>query len=358
VLDRVTGSQIFRDNLAAGVTAIDTYSGVTIANTATPAGASYLRTDCILDPGVIPPQHTISSPLSIALWSAATPYAIGALVRTDAAPATPNLGDRIWRAKVANTNVSPTEGATWSNADLGPCDTANNPTRAFANFEHGTVVTFVFSAPTSLPCPAGSFTWSVDGGGNLQIVYDQFPAPNDNSYGDNSIGWKPNRPHRFKDLVNSDHAGIQIRNANNQVVLSFLVDYLTASASAPSGYASLGVTGGDGGMLTGTATGITATTSLARNLNNINIPGLFNGSHVQQFGSVDVLKDSPPTNAAHTQYSPITDPLLTGWDFHNTYFVTISAAKLASIGFNAATWKVQPNAAALHNSPDKACPAT
>jgi hypothetical protein len=351
-LQRTVGSQEFRDNLAAGKTAIDTWSGMTITSTTNNAGATYNHTDCILDLGVIVPQR-LYNPLPAA-WNSATNYAIGNYVMTGPA------GNRQqWRALVANTNVPPTEGATWSNKFLSDCGTSNNPTRAFANFEHGTVVIFAFTAPTTLPCPAGTFTWSVDGGGNLQIVYDQFPAPNDNSYGDNSIGWKPNRPHRFKDLTNSDHAGIQIRNASNNVVLSFLVDYLTASASAPSGYASLGVTGGDGGMLTGTATGITATTSLAKNLNNINIPGLFNpATHAQLKGSVNVLEDSPPTNAAHTLYSPITDPLLTGWDFHNTYFVTISAAKLASIGFNSATWKVQPNAAALHNSPDKACPST
>ena len=78
---------------------------------------------------------------------------------------------------------------------------------------------------------------------------------------------------------------------------------------------------------------------------------------MQQFGSVNVLINSPPTDALHQTYTP-SDPLLAGWDFHDTYYVTISAAKLASIGFDPATWKVQPNAAQLHNSPAKPCPAT
>jgi hypothetical protein len=77
---------------------------------------------------------------------------------------------------------------------------------------------------------------------------------------------------------------------------------------------------------------------------------------VQQFGSVNLLVDSPPTDAAHQTYN-ISDPTLAGWDFHDTYYVTISAAKLASIGFNAATWLVEPNADQLHNSPAKPCPA-
>jgi len=209
--------------------------------------------------------------------------------------------------------------------------------------------------PLTTPCPAGSFLYTFAANGDLIIRYDQFPAPNDNSYGVNSIGWK--KGHKFTDLVNSDHAGFQLIDGGGVVRLSFNVDYLSANASAPSGYASLGVSGGDGGMLVGTAAGITATTSLDRNLNGVNIPGLFNAAHVQQFGSVNVLVNSPPTDANHVTYVN-SDPTLAGWDFHDTYFVTVSAAKLASIGFSAATWRVEPNASQLHNSPPKACPAT
>jgi hypothetical protein len=205
------------------------------------------------------------------------------------------------------------------------------------------------------PCPAGSFTFNYDADGNLHIVYDQFPAPNDNSYGVNAVDWP--KGHKFSDLVGSDHAGIQLVDPSGTVRLSFNVDYLSANASAPSGYASLGVTGGDGKMLVGTADGISATTSLANNLNNINIPGLFDAAHHQLKGSVNVLLDSPPTDAAHTTYT-ISDPDLAGWDFHDTYFVTISAAKLASLGFDRTTWQVLPNASQLHNSPAKACPST
>src|SRR5262249_43529418 len=57
----------------------------------------------------------------------------------------------------------------------------------------------------------------------------------------------------------------------------------------------------------------------------------------------------------HQTYSN-SDPALAGWDFHDTYFVTIYASKLASLGFNPATWTVGPNLSALHNSPAKQCP--
>ena len=202
-------------------------------------------------------------------------------------------------------------------------------------------------------CPAGAFTFGYAANGDLLIRYDQFPAPNDNSYGVNAVGW-PNG-HKFGDLVGSDHAGFQLVDAAGKIRLSFNVDYLTAFAGAPSGYKSLGVSGGDGKMVVGTADGITATTSLDRNLNGFHIPGLFNASHVQQFGSVNVLVNSPPTDAAHQTYD-ITDPTLAAWDFHDTYFVTISSAKLASLGFDRNTWRVEPNLANLHNSPAKPCP--
>jgi len=61
------------------------------------------------------------------------------------------------------------------------------------------------------------------------------------------------------------------------------------------------------------------------------------------------------TTNDYTLKSP--NPWVNGWNFENTYFVTIKAAKLASMGFNSATWKVEPNLDQLHNSPAKPCPA-
>lgn len=205
-----------------------------------------------------------------------------------------------------------------------------------------------------LACPAGGFTFFSSANGDLNMVFDQFPAPNDNSYGANAVGWQ--NGHRFSDLVGSDHAGFQLVDPGGVVRLSFNIDYLTASSAAPSGFASLGPFGGDGKVLVGTLTAadIAWDTSLARNLNGQNIPGLFNSGHVQQLGSVNVLVDSPPTDAQHLTYA-ISDPGLAGWDFHDTYFVTLKASKLAAMGFNA-NWRVEPNLDALHNSPAKPCP--
>jgi hypothetical protein len=122
----------------------DSYAGVTITHVSNSVGATYDHTDCLLDIGVVPPQHTIS-PLPAAFSTGAT-YAVNDRVTT-------NTGNKVWRALAANgpSATVPAEGATWTNAGAsGDCGTTNNPTRAFANFEHGTVVTFFFTAaPTT-----------------------------------------------------------------------------------------------------------------------------------------------------------------------------------------------------------------
>src|SRR5438876_4542714 len=219
-------------------------------------------------------------------------------------------------------------------------------------------------------CPAGSFEYSVGGSisgidpgtGDLYIKFDQFPAPNDNSYGVNAVGWPEPRGHLFKDQINSDHAGFQLRDPNGVVKLSFDIDYLTAStvtAATPSGYESLGPFGGDGRVVTGTLTpaDLTWDTSLARNLNT---RGYCTAGNCTT-GGVNLLVDSPPTDATHTNYA-ISNPALLQWNFHYTYFVTIKKAKLQSIGFLNANgnpvpgWVVELNPTALHNSPAKPCP--
>lgn len=270
-----------------------------------------------------------------------------------------------WSA-VTMTYLSNNVGAVHTNTDcvvdLGviaaqpnPCGPTTKTVRAFSNWNHGTDITFFFSP--SLPCPAGTFSFSMLNNGDLSIIYDQFPAPNDNSYGANAVGWS--NGHRFSDLVNSDHAGIQLVDPSGTAKLAFNIDYLTTKAGTPSGYASLGPFGGDGKILTGTLTpsDITFTTSLAENLNSL---GYFSGG-VQTVGTsvANLLANSPPTLNTVDSYTltPAADAVFHDWNFHDTYFVTITAAKLASLGFNPATWSVQPAADQLHNSPAKTCPA-
>jgi hypothetical protein len=95
----------------------------------------------------------------------------------------------------------------------------------------------------------------------------------------------------------------------------------------------------------------------------------------------NLLVDSPPTTNTTDSYTltPAAAAVFTapnpdsadspGWNFHDTYFVTLKAAKLASLGFDpsnfvsapfgecpAGKWCVTPNDDQLHNSPAKPCP--
>ena len=84
--------------------------------------------------------------------------------------------------------------------------------------------------------------------GDIGIAYDQFPAPNDNSYGTNAVGWGR---HTFGfNLTGSDKAGFQVIRPDGTIVLSFNIDTISAKAGTPSGYASLGPFGGDGDIVT------------------------------------------------------------------------------------------------------------
>jgi len=246
------------------------------------------------------------------------------------------------------------------------------------------ILAIVFNAIAQTPCPAGqSIAFINTSNGDAVFIMDQFPAPNDNSYGVNAVGWG-SHGHKFRDLTGSDKAGFQVRDPGGVVRLSFNVDYLTAAAGTPSGYKSLGPFGGDGGIVTGTLTptDVMFDTSLARNLNNT---GYFTGG-IQVGGDTNLLLDSPATLNTVDNYT-LRNPgawtgsyqnpetllpgypggyatTVTGWNFHNTYFATVKASKMMALGaielVNGgwrlkAGWTIGGNGV-LHNSPAKVCP--
>ncbi|HWO08649.1 MAG TPA: hypothetical protein VNN80_04195, partial [Polyangiaceae bacterium] len=74
--------------------------------------------------------------------------------------------------------------------------------------------------------------------------------------------------HTLKDLVGSDHAELQLLDANGILAMHFKIDYISESEAAASGFASLGVSGGEGALIVGEPEWVlAATTSLDRNLN-------------------------------------------------------------------------------------------
>lgn len=136
------------------------------------------------------------------------------------------------------------------------------------------------------------------------------------------------RSHKFNDLVGSDKAGFELKDSNGQTVMKFYMDYITDSNTqetageyaAYSGYRSLGVTGGDGKMLTGDASKLyNFDSTLELNLNRVGY-----------------------TNK--TVVSPVGD---SNWDVVNGYSFTVKADAFGEAGFGSAIIFDQ------HNSPSK-----
>jgi hypothetical protein len=135
--------------------------------------------------------------------------------------------------------------------------------------------------------------------------------------------------HTFRDLVGSDHAEIKLFDDGGAVSLHFKLDYISESAAAPSGYASLGVSGGEGKLIVGEPDWIlAATTSLDRNLNAC--------------GLGEFLESSPSTDES---YTPNVDA--SAWDYRVVYEVWVDPAAFGSSGFGTASIEF------VHASPSK-----
>jgi hypothetical protein len=194
------------------------------------------------------------------------------------------------------------------------------------------------------------------------------PSFVDNSYGANAMGWderggkapappaagpapagptdgrpkpaddaKPARErpeaeraaHTFRDLLGSDHAEMKLFDEAGQLVLHFKQDYVSEDSSAPSGYGSLGVTGGEGKMILGDASSIlAASTSIDRDLNGC--------------GLSTYTDSSPATDEA---YTPNADA--GSWDYRVVYEVWVDPGVFGDAGFGTASIEF------VHASPSK-----
>ncbi len=181
---------------------------------------------------------------------------------------------------------------------------------------------------------------TVDGNEWVHVRLTLNPNFVDNSFGETAVGWdgdaqadgmkKKHQGHTFKDLVGSDHAEMKITDASGNVVLHFKLDYLSEDENSPSGYSSLGVTGGEGKMLEGDPEWIVAVaTSLDRNLNACGLSG-----HVE----------SSPMPALEAS----SDPEEPDWDYRVVYEVWIDVDAFGSEGFGDAFIEF------VHASPSKA----
>jgi hypothetical protein len=202
--------------------------------------------------------------------------------------------------------------------------------------------------------PAATMEWIVESAPVGDLVHVRLtlnPDFVDNTYGENAIGWpakgmgkagpggkmpmvapaKVMMPaHSFMDLVGSDHAEFKLTDARGLLVLSFDADYISPDARAPSGYATLGVAGGEGKVLHGNASDIAAvSTSLDRDLNACGLKGY--------------LDSSPATDM---NYTP--NPAAPKWDYRVVYDVWAKRSAFGAAGFGAATVDF------VHASPSKA----
>jgi hypothetical protein len=198
-----------------------------------------------------------------------------------------------------------------------------------------------FYDPTDSDDPAATIEWIVETAQNDELVHVRLtlnPRFVDNTYGDTAIGWEkdeqgmpapnaPNMPkmpkpgkggHTFKDLVGSDHAEFKLSDGAGKLALHFKLDYISESSSAPSGYATLGVSGGEGKMLLGNASDVVAaTSSIDRDLNAC--------------GYTSYLEDSPETDE---DYTP--NRAAAAWDFRVVYDVWVRRAAFGAADFGKA----------------------
>ena len=177
---------------------------------------------------------------------------------------------------------------------------------------------------------------------HLRVTFD--PRFVDNTYGANaSSGWvnktkdggmaMPKDPmggkappmggmagkaaHTFDDLVGSDHVELVLVDGSGNTVLDFKVDYVSEKADAPCGYGTLGVSGGEGKMITGDASAIVAVgTSIDRNLNGC---------------GYCLITDSPATDDDFTVNSSAPN-----WDYRVIYEVWIDFSVFKGHGFGGA----------------------
>ena len=168
----------------------------------------------------------------------------------------------------------------------------------------------------------GTLTTEILANGNVKVTYLQSRNIVDNTYGANiSAGWSR---HAFKDLLGSDKAEFRFVNGNGSVVLDFFADYISASVSYPSGFGTLGVSGGEGSMVTGSANDVlSVTTTISDSLNQ------------------------SPAFYGFTTDSPAPEANFPTWNYVDGYTVIVRGSVFGASGFGGVSIPL------VHNSPAK-----
>lgn len=158
------------------------------------------------------------------------------------------------------------------------------------------------------------------------VVFNR--AFTDNTYGANAIGWGTRKGHTFDMLVKSDHVEFSLLDGNGGTVVQAKIDLISASAASPTGYASLGVDGGDGALIKGVRSDIVSTgSSMDDNFN--------------RYGYA-LTVDSPATDSIFSL-----NPAYPYWNYFAVYRITVKLSAFGAAGFGKAMMT------SVHASPSK-----
>ncbi len=150
----------------------------------------------------------------------------------------------------------------------------------------------------------------------------------DTAYGVNSkiTGW-PGGGRKFKQIVTSDNLELSLYDGAGRTAMRFAMDLLDVDPTAPSGYGTLGIAGGDGFIAAGNAGDVLQVrTSISENLNNLGWRDFVNSPLVDR------------------NYAGIQEPR---WDWDLWYEATVALSAFGDSGFGS------PMVYALHSSPSK-----
>jgi hypothetical protein len=255
------------------------------------------------------------------------------------------LVDGTYYVNVASTNPALT-GLTQSAKTPAGVDDVNRTQPYQATIVSGSsdlAADFAYVPPTTVLCfeatngdpdVGATVTYSINqvaGTATIRVTLARSFA--DTAYGTNSTitGWPGKKGRKFDQIISSDNLELTLKNGAGATSLRFAMDLLAPNASAPSGYATSGVTGGpghkNGAMLTGSASNVLSVrTSISENLNNL--------------GWTD-FTNSPLVNADYTGSA------VPGWDWDTWYEATVNLSAFGPSGFGA------PSISALHSSPSK-----
>ena len=247
----------------------------------------------------------------------------------------------------------------------------------------------------SLPCPAGLFlagTGAGNGPGDLNIAYDQFPAPNDNSYGVNAVGWaershlrEPDRQrqgrlpdreagrddraqlqHRLHHFDRGERGGsVRVRVARPVRRRRCDRHEQRAGADERSGEDHLGYgdceepeqdrllrrrrpgdgQAGDGGLYAASAGAGTCSDLLVDSPKTLNTTDSYVLKTPNPWAAVYANPEYAAMNLTPSQQAQVVSTV-NGWNFHDTFFVTLKQAYLTAIGFDFSNWTFGPSAVA------------